>query len=137
MNLPVLRAQTQRALERTRAEHGELHPDTWTAYGRAIFAWGEDRLRLVAPRMPQLTVEFRISDRIALVAAMKRGTADAEREALVHDIIGYRERHYPADRYDEHAQESDRLELANLSLTDLRLVEGAVSDILDAGKATP
>lgn len=60
---------TERTLRVTRATLGDLHPATWAAYGRAVAAWGEDRVRTIKPRMPPLSREFPIAARAALITA--------------------------------------------------------------------
>jgi len=39
----VERTRTDRALRLARATHGDAHPATWAAFGRAVIAWGDPR----------------------------------------------------------------------------------------------
>lgn len=48
MSPSVLRVRTERALRHARATHGDRHPATWAAYGRAVAAWGRKRLGSLA-----------------------------------------------------------------------------------------
>lgn len=68
---------------------GDLHPDTWTAYGHAIVAWGKERIADIAPVMPQLSAAFPLARRAALIEAQARAereARDAPREVPSDDV---------------------------------------------------
>lgn len=124
------RAETGRALERARAAHGDLAPQTWRAYGAAIAAWGEDRLAAVAPRMPTLSATFPLHERLTLVAAQKAGAQLAERDWAIREIVYWRERAAPEKYADGERVLAEAAELVTLYPNDLRTVLEDVRRVL-------
>lgn len=77
MSPGVVRTITARRLRVARAQHGDLHPATWAAFGRAIAAWGADKIASIAPHMPELSPAFPLAERNRLIDAANKATARA------------------------------------------------------------
>ena len=78
MSPGVQRMRTERAFRTSLAVHGATHPATWSAWARAVAAWGIRR----APRIPSINPPTFLLDLAAVAyARATSGAGDSNRTA--------------------------------------------------------